>query len=149
MRHKGSSKIVTNSYTTIHHTYENIGSIDEVAYYQILLQAEGIHADNPLYFTELMLNQGDYVNYIKPNDEIEESTVYFSNNFYTLFYNPNIKGHLQIIRPNYDKLTTKNLTKSKCTVLAPHLDNELDSDKHENISLEYMNMTDQTIDLVR
>ncbi|WP_409200626.1 hypothetical protein [Methanobrevibacter sp. DSM 116169] len=96
-----------------------------------------------------MLNEGETVPYKKPHDEVGETNVGFINNFYTLYHFNGLKGNLQIIRPNYDKLTTKNLLKSKCTVLAPHLDNDLEPDYHENIGLEYMNMKDQTIELVR
>ena len=143
------SYLVTPSYSKIVTTIDFAHDLTNLMYYQVMLKVEGVHSNNPVQFTELMVNEGEPVDYIKPDEDVGESTVEFVNNFYALYYSTNLKGSLQIIRPNYDRITTENLLRSKCTVLAPHLNNELNPDKPENIGLEYMNMTEQTIELVR
>ena len=47
------------------------------------------------------------------------------------------------------KVFLKSLKRSKCTILAPHLLNEDAIDSSENLSLEYMNMNEQVIEILR
>ena len=60
------------------------------------------------------------------------------NSRYINLYN-NDGNYLQVIRPMGDNLTTNVLTKSTCSVLAPHFHDEEDIDDPVNIFLEFIN----------
>lgn len=146
----GVSWVVANNYNSYIQTFNlTDDELQETAYIQLKLEVIGITSTQPIYFTNLMLNEGSYTEYHQPNDTIEEMSIYFINNFFTNVYTKNKDCYLEIIRPNYDSLTTKTLSKSNCTVLAPHLSDEDKIDSPENIGLEYMNMSDQVIEILR
>lgn len=149
-QYKGKQWVTANNYKEYTQTY-NITEeeLHETAYIQIQLETIGINSETPLYFNNLMLNEGDYTTYHQPDQTLEETSIYFINNFYTNLYTKNTDSYLEIIRPNYDNLTTKTLNKSKVTILAPHLIGEDIIDSPENLSLEYMNMSDQVIEILR
>ena len=136
-----------NEYTTTFNITED--ELYDTAYIRIELQVIGITNDHPIYFTNLMLNEGDYRPYHQPDDALDEMPIYFSNNFFANLYTSNEDSYLEVIRPNYDNFTTEILKKSKCSILAPHLTNEDEIDSSENLSLEYMNMSDQVIEILR
>lgn len=104
----------------------------------------GVDSENPLYFNNLQLNQGDLKDYHKPNDEVNNITIGFNNNTYANVYDET-DVFLQVIRPNNEDFTTEELTKSQMTILAPHLPNESTFDDPLNIFYEFMYMTEQRI----
>ena len=148
--YSGKQWVVANNYTEYTQTY-NIteDELYDTAYIQIVLEVVGITNEYPIYFNNLMLNEGDYTAYHQPDESLDEMTIYFVNNFFTNLYSSNTDSFLEVIRPNYDNFTTQVLKKSKCTILAPHLVNEDSIDSSENLSLEYMNMSDQVIEILR
>lgn len=120
---------------------------DKTVYTQIELRPVGITSENPIYFGELMLNEGDDIGYHIPNENLPR-TVGFVNNTYANLYNGD-GNYLQVIRPQRDSFDTNKLTASTCTVLAPHLENESDIDDPVNIFYEFINQREQTIDVLR
>ena len=148
--YKGKQWVVANTYQEYTTTYNlTEEELHNTSYIQIKLEVIGITSDYPIYFNNLMLNEGDYTKYHQPNESLDETSIYFINNFYVNLYTKNNDSFLEVIRPNYDNFTTKKLNKSKCTILAPHLLNEDKIDSSENLSLEYMNMNEQVIEILR
>ena len=117
---------------------------------QIELVLINVDDDNPLYFTECMFLNKEYdptEGYHAPEEAVIEASVEFVNNSYANLYNRN-GDYLQVMRPA-DKasfLTTK-LTKNECTVLAPHIVGEDKVDKPENLFLEFLYQTEQTVNI--
>ena len=148
--YKGKQWVVANTYQKYTNTF-NITEeeLHQTSYIQIKLEIIGITSDYPIYFNNLMLNEGDYTDYHQPNESLDETSIYFINNFFVNLYTKNEESFLEIIRPNYDNFTTKTIKRSKCTILAPHLLNEDAINSSENLSLEYMNMNEQVIEILR
>lgn len=122
--------------------------LNNTSYYQIHLLLDGLNNETGLKFNNLMLNEGEWQEYIEPSSMMEESPIFFNNNFYALMYDKS-DTYLQIIKPNYDSITTKKIPASKETIIAPHIGDECMEDSPANIGLEYMNMSDQSIDVLR
>ena len=123
--------------------------LESIYYTQIELVAVGIDSENPLYFTECMLNEmPEQSEYHLPQGKINIS-VGLVNSRYVNLYNIDDDVYLQVIRPNGDDIATNKLPKSTCTVLAPHLANESDIDDPVNIFMEFINQVDQRIDVLR
>lgn len=140
--------VVDTEYRRRSHTFNLPLDIrDKTVYTQVELRPVGITSENPLYFAELMLNEGDDIGYHIPNENLERS-VGFVNNAYVNLYSSN-GNYLQVIRPKKDGFTTNQLSASTCTVLAPHLEDESDIDDPVNIFMEFLNQTDQSIDVLR
>lgn len=149
-QYTGKQWVVANNYNEYTQTYDMTeDELYDTAYVQIILEIVGVTSEHPIYFNNLILNEGDYTAYHQPDESLDEMTIFFVNNFFTNLYTTNNDSYLEVIRPNYDNFTTQVLKKSKCTVLAPHLSNEESIDSSENLSLEYMNMSDQVIEILR
>lgn len=159
-KNKGLIKTITNErwvidyeYSSVHTTFE----VDETVlhksyYYQIELTALGNSSENPLFMQGLMLKTGELESdgYHKPSDITENLVVKFINNKYVnLYNNRNDDSYLQVIRPTGTEFTTSLLTESECTVLAPHFEDEPSTDSPINVFLEYINQTEQRIDVLR
>lgn len=123
--------------------------MEYIAYYRLILEIDGVTTENPLAFNHIQLSEGSVTDYHQPEQDLPKSTIRFANNFYANLYTSNDDSYLQVIRPYYTNMDTETLTKSKVTVLAPHLKNEDDIDDPSNIGLEFMNQTDQTIEILR
>lgn len=121
---------------------------DDIARYQITMYAQNITSENPLYFNGLMLNEGDYDEYHKSNEEVSDALIKFNKTSYTNLYGHN-GVYLQVIRPSKTDMHTNKLDKCDCTILAPHLAEESEFDDPIAIFLEYINMTEQRIDVLR
>ena len=123
---------------------------DEVLYTQIELITLGITSENPLYFTECMFAEydGDNVIYHEPSEVIRDVEIGFINSRYVNLYTSD-GDYLQVIRPTGKGITTNTLVRETCTVLAPHLENEADIDDPINIFMEFINQTEQRIDVLR
>ena len=123
------------------------GVEEDIVYTKIELIAIGVSSLNPLYFTECMLNEGADIGYHQPQEH-RELTVGFLNSRYVNLYSQD-GNFLQVIRPQGDKIETNKLLKSTCTVIAPHFAEESDIDDPINIFMEFINQTEQRIDVLR
>ena len=132
-----------------HHTTFELSNIDDVAYYRLTLTIDNVTSTNKLFFNHIQLAEGDVTEYHEPVSSIPRTSVKLNNNFYANFYTSSDDSYLQVIRPYYNNLDTERITKSKVTVLAPHLANEDDRDSPSSIGLEFMNQTDQKIEILR
>lgn len=122
---------------------------EKVLYTQIELISLGNSSENPLYFTECMFAEYDgELDYHKPNEAITHLEVGLLNSRYINLYD-NDGNFLQVIRPDGKNIFTDRLSASTCTVLAPHLSEESDIDDPVNVFLEFINQTEQRIDVLR
>ena len=117
--------------------------------FSIGLIIDDVSNDNRVYFNHLQLAEGTATTYHQPESTIPKTDIKFTNNFYTNLYTSNTDGYLQVIRPYYNSMDTETITKSKTTVLAPHLKNEDSIDSPSNLGLEFMNASDQRIEILR
>lgn len=141
--------VIDNTYSRYTYTFKlNDDIIKHTSTYQIELRLVNITSENPLYFTEIMLTEETFDGYHTPHEIIENKRIGFNKSRYTNLYDSE-ENFLQVIRPNGDEMGTGELTKSKCTVLAPHLDGEPSTDTPVNIFLEFMNQKEQRIDVLR
>lgn len=124
--------------------------LENTAYTQIELISIGTSSENPLFFTECMFAESSNldVEYHVPNDVVKTATVGLHQSMYALLYNQS-GSYLQVIRPYGDGFLTNCLTKSSCTVLAPHFEDESDIDTPVNIFMEFINQKEQRIDVLR
>jgi hypothetical protein len=149
LRYTSPRWVVDNTYSQYTHSFTIDDSIlRTLSTYQIELRLVNITSENPLYFTEVMLTDQEFDDYHVPNEVIEDKIIKFNKSRYTNLYDGE-ENYLQVIRPNGDDITTGQLTRSKCTVLAPHLDGESDIDNPVNIFLEFLNQKEQRIDVLR
>ena len=116
----------------------------DTSYIQLEMVILGVTSENPLYFNKVMLKEGEYDGYHTPKELVSEFPVSFVNNTYALFMDDS-DGYLQVIRPNKNSLTTKRLTASEVTVIAPHLTTESSFDDPINILYEFMDQREQEI----
>ena len=121
---------------------------DDTAKFDLTLVACGISSENPLYFVGLMFQEGEYSDYHTVSEAITSAKIGFNKSSYANLYN--LDGtFLQVIRPSRADMHTDKLDKCPCTVLAPHLIDENVFDDSINIFLEFVNQTDQRIDVLR
>lgn len=141
--------VVSNTYSHKWRTFEvNESKLSDAVQYQIELYATGISSENPLYFNQMMLKSGEVSEYHKPNDIIEKVDIDFNKSSYVNLYGTG-DNYLQVIRPKHDKFNTKELTASECTVLVPHIKDESRFDDPIDVFLEFINQTEQRIDVLR
>lgn len=141
--------IIDNTYSTYYETFEiDEQLVDWAIWYQIELVLINVTSENPLYLNGLMFNEGEYMDYHEPSELITEKEVGFINSSYANLYSRD-GYYLQVIRPTRTKIFTNKLSASPCTVLAPHFDDENDVDHPINIFMEFINQTEQRIDVLR
>ena len=146
----GSWQIITDKYQPYTATFNlSKEELETIGYYRIGMYVDGATTNNKLYMNHIQLAEGTVKKYHQPEESIPKSTVKLQNNFYANLYSSNTGDYLQVIRPYYNNFDTETLTKSKVTVLAPHLANEDDIDSPQNIGLEFMNSSDQIIEILR
>ena len=121
---------------------------DATAKYKVTLIAEGLSSENPLYFVGLMFQEGDYSDYHTVSEAITDVKIGFNKSSYANLYSQN-GSYLQVIRTSKTDMHTNKLDKCACTVLAPHLAEENVFDDPINVFLEFLNQTDQRIDVLR
>lgn len=148
--YNGDWNVVGSEYQPILSTL-NISSnhLQRTGYYTVGLMVDGATLHNKLYFNHLQLAEGVIDKYHQPESSIPKTSIKLVNNFYVNLYQSNTENYLQVIRPYYNNFDTETLTKSKVTVLVPHLANEDDIDDPQNIGLEFMNASDQVIEILR
>ena len=123
--------------------------LESTAYIRIIFRVFGLSGDNALAFNHLQLAEGSVTDYHQPEQDIPKTRIRFANSFYANLYTSNDDSYLQVIRPYYTNMDTETLSKSKATVIAPHLRNEDEIDSPSNLGLEFMNQTDQVIEILR
>ena len=146
--HTSNRWVITTEYTRQYETFDltfttgyGVADLDT---YKIELYLLGIDSENPLWFNELQLNTGGDKDYHIPNEEKQNIQIGFNNNSYVNLYDTS-ETYLQIIRPVHTDFTTSELSKSECTILAPHLPNESEFDNPTALLYEYMYQTEQII----
>ena len=140
---------VDKTYSTYYTTFEiDEGCLWRAIKFQIELVMIGITSENPLYFNGLMFNEGSYMNYHEPNEIITEKEIGFIKSSYANLYSQD-GNFLQVIRPTRVNMFTNRITASPMSVLAPHFDDEADVDHPVNVFMEFINQTDQRIDILR
>lgn len=122
--------------------------IEETAYIQLELVCLGIDSENPLYFNEVMLQNGKFSEYHQPSEVQTSTLIKFNNNTYVNLYKDD-GDYLQVIRPNREPLKTDSLDKAKVTILAPHFEDDKDFDDDVAVFIEAMNQREQSIDVLR
>jgi hypothetical protein len=146
--------VVGTKYTPDGNDYVQKIELDESllsqgVYYLIELVTLGVDSENPLYFSELMLEEGEnHDGYHTPFELTPSHRIDLQNNPYANLYTKD-GTYLQVIRPNLNDFSTDKLDGAEYTVLAPHFDDEPDVDGHVAVFLECMNQTEQTIDVLR
>ena len=126
-------------------------TLEKTVYVQLELCTLGIDSENPLYFSELMLQEGDEFNgYHEPYelDKMNSHSIKLPSNMYANLYDDN-GNYMQVIRPNKEAFNTNKLDKAQYTILAPHFADEDEIDSHVAVFLEAMNQTEQKIDVLR
>ena len=123
-------------------------ALDNSIDYQITLIAVGLSSENPLYFNEVMLQEGAFTSYHTPEEAAVNWEVKFNKNSFANLYSQGGVS-LQVIRPLRDSFFTNKLTKSECTVLAPHLYDEAPIDNPNSLFLEFINQKEQRIGVLR
>lgn len=139
--------IIVDTYEKRIHLFK-LPTTDRVVSTRLELVAVGVNSENPLYFTECMLYEGtEEIDYVPPHQQIKLD-VGFGNSRYVNLYNRD-GNYLQVIRPKGEDIATNEIKASPCTVLAPHLHDEEDIDDPVNIFMEFINQTEQRIDVLR
>lgn len=123
--------------------------LNSTTHFKIGMVVDGMYHKNKLYFNHIQLAEGNVDTYHQPVESIPKTDVKFINNFYANFYTTDDDRYLQVIRPYYNNMDTETITRSKVTVLAPHLVNEDNVDDPSNIGLEFMNASEQVIEILR
>ena len=126
-------------------------ALDSAVYNQLEIRTLGVDSENPLYFSELMLQEGtEYNGYHVPRelDKMNSHTIELPSNLYANLYDKD-GNYLQVIRPNKEQFNTNTLNKAQYTILAPHFESDEDVDSHIAVFLEAMNQREQKIDVLR
>lgn len=143
-----SSRFIVNTeYTSIVDTFE-ISYVDELAYMELSLVSIGTSSENPLYFNQVMLNEGEYDGFHSTDEQIKNMSIGFNKSAFVNLYDEK-DNFLQVIRPLRDKISLKNFYASECTVLCPHLADESSVDEPVNLYLEFISQREQKIDVLR
>lgn len=148
--HYANWKMVGSEYQPVISSFViEANKINRIGYYKVGFLIDGLSLHNKLYFNHLQLAESYVDKYHQPESSIPKTSIKLINNFYVNLYQSTTDNYLQVIRPYYNNFDTETLTKSKVTVLAPHLANEDDIDSPQNIGLEFMNASDQVIEILR
>ena len=140
--------VVGSSYSQ-HSCEFTVSDIEMIGYYKIKLTIYNLKEGNALSFNHIQLAEGTETEYHQPEQDIPKTRIRLQNNFYANLYTSSDESYLQVIRPYYTNMDTETLSKSKATVIAPHLANEEETDTPSNLGLEFMNQSDQIIEILR
>ena len=147
--YKSTRWVVDSTYSSYHLNFDiPVRVADNSSKFQLTLIASGITSENPLFLTGLMFREGDYDGYHSPSEEITDALIKLNKSSYANLYSTD-GSYLQVIRPSRTTFHTNKLDKCTATVLAPHIENESDLDDPVALFLEFINMTDQRIDVLR
>lgn len=140
----GKRWIVSEEFRTFYETFSiSTEQLQKIKDLQIELVMIRINANNPLEFAGVRLANGEYDGIHRVSDE--ENVIHsieFLNSGYANLYGSG-DDYLQVIRPTKTPFTTNQLTRCKCTVLAPHLVGETALDNPTNLFMEFINQHEQ------
>ena len=123
--------------------------VETAAYYQLEIVTYGITSENPLYFNRCMFQEGIYNGYHTPNELHLNAMIEFNKNCYANLYFDD-DDYLQVIRPADKRhFGTKKIHQDPYTILVPHISSEPSIDDPVNILLEFINQTEQKINISR
>ena len=144
----GERFVVTPAYQSFVEPFEIPTAVLEQTFkIGIELVLLGLTSEIPCYFNEVMFETGlEHFEYHKPNDAFEKTDIRFNNSNYAVLYDIYGNG-LQVIRPERRDFTTKELTACKYDILAPHLADEPKTDTPANLMQEFINQTEQYIQI--
>ena len=146
--HIGRRMAIDEVWSSYHDTFKISEEIlNTIKTIQIEIRFILVDDDNPVYFSELMLQNGEFTEYHSTNEEMKEAIIGFNNSTYANLYDGDSKDYLQVIRGNKDPFTTKVLSKSNVTALAPHLVGETSLDRPDNIFTEFLNQKEQVTNI--
>jgi len=147
--YKATRWVVDSTYSSYHTNFDIPSSIaDESSKFQLTLVACNITSENPLWLTGLMFREGDYDGYHVPSEETNDALIKLNKSSYANLYNRD-GTYLQVIRPSRTIFHANKLDKCASTILVPHIPDESDIDDPVAVFLEFINMTDQRIDVLR
>lgn len=140
----GRRWIVSEQFHTFYETFtiseEHLRKIKNMEIELVMIR---VNANNPLTFTGVRLANDEYDGVHRVSDE--ENVIHsieFLNSGYVNLYSE-VDDYLQVIRPTKTPFTTKQLTRCKYTVLAPHLVGETALDNPTNLFIEFLNQHEQ------
>lgn len=150
--YKSNKWVVTTQYNAYSEKFDAVTlegyDYTDLDHFVIELYLIGITSENPLYFNQVQLNEGDLKPYHTPNydrnQDGEKIEVGFFNSLYVNLYDSS-NNFLQIIRPSKETFSNQELTPSQCTILAPHLENESEFDNPIALLYEYIYQIEQVI----
>ena len=140
----GKRWIVSEQFQTYYETFEiSTEQIRQIKDLEVELVMIKVTSNNPVSFTGVRLANGEYDGIHRVSDvENLVHSIEFLNSGYANLYSE-IEDYLQVIRPTKTPFTTKQLTRSKYTVLAPHLAGESALDNPTNLFVEFINQHEQ------
>ena len=146
--HIGTRTVVDEDWGSYHDTfYISDDILNTIKYIQIELRFILVDDNNPIFFSELMLQNGEFTEYHSPNEELKEAVIGFNNNSYVNLFDGENRNYLQIIRGDKIPFTSKVLSKAQNTAIAPHIVSEPVLDRPDNIFFEYLNQKEQTTNI--
>lgn len=146
--HIGHRMAIGETWSSYHDTFTiDEETLDRIKLMQIEIRFVLVDDNNPVYFSELMLQNGEFTEYHSTNEEMKEAVIGFNNSSYANLYDGDSRDYLQIIRGDKEPFTTKVLSKANITVLAPHLVGETSLDRPDNLFTEFINQKEQVTDI--
>lgn len=141
----GKRWVVSEQFNTFYETFEIEENIlKQIKDLQVELVLIRVNVNNPLSFTGVRLSNGEYDGVHKYSDLANIiHTIEFNNMAYCNLYSSQTSDYLQIIRPYKNLITTNEIKRDKCTVLAPHLVGEVALDNPSNLFMEFINQHEQ------
>ena len=141
----GRRWIVSEQFQTYYETFEiSTEQIRQIKNLQVELVMIRVNANNPLSFTGVRLANGGYDGIHRVSDvENIVHSIEFLDSGYANLYSEEVEDYLQVIRPTKTPFTTKQLTRCKYTVLAPHLVGESALDNPTNLFIEFLEQHEQ------
>ena len=116
-------------------------SDNDYKYFKIGVQMLSAQEGTYILMNELMLYLGDSdIPYEKDDSQyrLDNTEIYFDNNFYANFYNADDDFGLCVVRPYFDDLKLGKIPASKLTVLIPYMKDATFYDKPEMVAMEYL-----------
>lgn len=146
--HIGKRAVIGETWKSYHDVfYIDEETLNTIKLLQIEIRFILVDDNNPVYFSELMLQNGEFTEYHSTDEEMKEAVIGFNNNSYVNLYDDDNKDYLQIIRGDKVPFTTKMLNKAQNTVLAPHLVGEPILDRPDNLFMEFLHQKEQTTNI--
>lgn len=125
-------------------------SDNEYKYFKVGVIIRYSSANNYIMLNELMLYQGDSEIPYEKDDymyRLDNTEIYFENNFYANFYNAKDDYGLCVVRPYFDDLKLSKIPASKLTALIPYMRDATFYDTPEMVAIEYLYFKEEKTEL--